>query len=76
LQTATLNPAKFLHKTNDFGTVAPGRVADLVLLSANPLKNIANTRSIVGVVADGRYLSQADLAQLRTKLKRRAACCE
>jgi hypothetical protein len=76
LQTATLNPAKFLHKTNDFGTVAPGRVADLVLLSANPLKNIANTRSIVGVVADGRYLSQADLAQLQTKLKQRAACCE
>jgi hypothetical protein len=76
LQTATLNPAKFLHKTNDFGTVEPGRVADLVLLSANPLENIANTRSIVGVVADGRYLSQADLAQLQTKLKQRAACCE
>jgi imidazolonepropionase-like amidohydrolase len=73
LQTATLNPAKFYNKLNDFGTVQPGRIADLVLLEANPLDNIANTRKIAAVITDGRYLSQQDLEQLRTKLKQLAA---
>jgi adenine deaminase len=56
-----------------FGTVQPGRIADLVLLEANPLVDIANTRKIVAVVSDGRYLSQEDLEQLRNKLKQLAA---
>jgi imidazolonepropionase-like amidohydrolase len=73
LQTATLNPAMFYDKLGDSGSVKPGRVADLVMLSANPLSDIRNTRAIVGVVADGRYLSSADLDQLRAKLKRVAA---
>jgi imidazolonepropionase-like amidohydrolase len=73
LQTATLNPAKFYNKLNDFGTVQPGRIADLVLLEANPLDDIANTRKIAAVIHDGRYLSQQDLIQLRTKLKQLAA---
>ena len=73
LQTATLNPALFYHRLQDFGTVQPGRVADLVLLSANPLVNIANTRRIAAVVADGRYLSRTELDQLQAKLKRVAA---
>jgi imidazolonepropionase-like amidohydrolase len=73
LQTATLNPADFLNRRGDFGTVQVGRIADLVLLRANPLENIANTRAIAGVVADGHYLSGDDLAQLRTRLKQLAA---
>ena len=73
LQTATLNPAKFYNKLNDYGTVQPGRIADLVLLEANPLDNIANTRKIAAVITDGRYLSQQDLTQLRTRLKQLAA---
>ncbi len=73
LQTATLNPAKFLNKLNDYGTIQPGRVADLVLLEANPLENIANTRTVTAVVADGRYLSLQDLSELRTRLKKLAA---
>lgn len=73
LQTATLNPAKFFNKLNDYGTVQPGRIADLVLLTANPLDNIANTRAIAGVIANGRYLSQQDLDQLRAKLRQLAA---
>jgi imidazolonepropionase-like amidohydrolase len=55
LQTATLNPAIYFGKTADWGTVAQGKVADLVVLSRNPLVDIANTRSIVAVVADGRF---------------------
>jgi imidazolonepropionase-like amidohydrolase len=73
LQTATLNPAKFYHRLDDFGTVETGKIADLVLLEANPLDNIANTRKIAGVVADGLYLSREDLDHLNTKLKQSAA---
>jgi imidazolonepropionase-like amidohydrolase len=73
LQTATLNPARFYGKLNDFGSIQPGRIADLVLLRANPLDNIANTRSVAGVVADGRYFSQKDIDQRRDRLKQFAA---
>jgi imidazolonepropionase-like amidohydrolase len=73
LQTATINPADFMDRRSDFGTVQAGRIADLVLLQANPLTNIANTRTITGVVTDGHYLSASDLAQLRARLKQLAA---
>jgi imidazolonepropionase-like amidohydrolase len=61
LQTATLNPARFLGRLNEMGTVEAGKVADLVLLDADPTVDIRNTRRIAGVVAAGRYLSRRDL---------------
>ena len=73
LQTATLNPARFFGRLRDFGSVRPGRLADLVLLSANPLADIANTRRIAAVVADGRYLSRPDLDRLQAHLRQVAA---
>jgi len=73
LQTATLNPARFYHQLQDFGSVQPGRLADLVLLRANPLIDIANTQKIAAVVADGRYLSRKDLDELQLRLKQVAA---
>ena len=73
LQTATINPARFYGKTSDYGSVQAGRVADLVILRANPLEDIANTRAIGGVVADGRYWSQADIEGLRERIKQIAA---
>lgn len=73
LQTATLNPARFFNRQQDFGSVRAGRLADLVLLSANPLTDIANTQRIVGVLADGQYLSQPDLLLLRQRLQQVAA---
>ena len=73
LQTATLNPARFYGRLQDFGTVRAGRLADLVLLSANPLMNIANTRRIVAVVADGRYLPRPALDALQARLRQVAA---
>jgi imidazolonepropionase-like amidohydrolase len=60
LATATSNPAKFLGK-DDMGAVAPGNVADVVLLEANPLTDIRNTRKIFAVVADGRYFDRGRL---------------
>jgi imidazolonepropionase-like amidohydrolase len=73
LQTATLNPAIFFGKTAEWGTVAPGKVADLVVLSRNPLVDIANTRSIVAVVADGRYFSTRSMDSLRLRIMELAA---
>ena len=73
LQTATLNPAKFFNRQADFGSVQAGRLADLVLLSANPLTDIANTQRIVGVLADGQYHSRQDLDKLQNHLKQVAA---
>ena len=64
LQTATLNPAIFLGREAEFGTVEVGKAADMLLLSANPLDDIRNTRKIVGVVLQGRYFSRGDLDRL------------
>jgi imidazolonepropionase-like amidohydrolase len=64
LQTATINPTRFLEKTADFGSIEPGRVADLVLLDANPLDDIANTARIAAVVANGRLYTRTDLDRI------------
>lgn len=64
LRTATLNPARALGLADSLGTVEPGKLADLVLLEANPLADIANTRRIRVVVADGRLFRRDDLDRL------------
>lgn len=64
LQTATLNPAKFLGKQQDFGTIERGKTADLVILDANPLDNIANTTKIAAVIYRGRLFSRSSLDKM------------
>jgi imidazolonepropionase-like amidohydrolase len=64
LRTATLNPALYLEATDSLGTIAPGMAADLVLLDANPLEDIRNTRSIRGVSVGGRWLNRGQLDDL------------
>jgi imidazolonepropionase-like amidohydrolase len=54
LAAATINPARFLGMEKECGTVERGKRADLVLLSADPLRDISNTTRIEAVVADGR----------------------
>lgn len=73
LQTATLNPAKFLGRENELGTIEKGKLADMVLLDANPLDDIGNTQKIAGVVANGRYYSRADLDQMLAKVEKVAS---
>jgi hypothetical protein len=54
LCTATYNPAEFLGALDSLGTVTTGKLADLVLLDANPLVDIRNTARVSAVVANGR----------------------
>lgn len=61
LRAATLNPARFMGREHAFGTVEVGKAADLVLLAANPLDDIANVRRIRAVVLRGEYLNRATL---------------
>jgi imidazolonepropionase-like amidohydrolase len=69
LQTATVNPARYLGRESTLGTVAAGRSADLVLLDANPLEDIANVRRIRAVITAGRFLDRSALDQLLTRAK-------
>jgi imidazolonepropionase-like amidohydrolase len=64
LQTATLNPARFFGIEDQLGTVEKGKLADLVLLSANPLEDIANTQKIAGVIVNNRHFSRAELDKM------------
>jgi imidazolonepropionase-like amidohydrolase len=61
LQAATLNPAKFLGKTDTYGTIQVGRAADLVLLDMNPLEDISHTRKIHAVVLGGKFFPLASI---------------
>ena len=71
LRTATLNPAKFFGR-DDLGTIQTGKLADMVLLSADPLKDIHNTRKIEGVWTNGRYFDRASLDKILEEAKRAA----
>jgi imidazolonepropionase-like amidohydrolase len=61
LQAATVNPARFLGRLDRQGTVERGRIADLVLLDANPLADISATKRIAAVIFAGRLYDRAAL---------------
>ena len=64
LQTATSNPAKFLGIESSLGSIEPGKIADLVLLRADPLVDIQNTQKISAVIANGRTFDRESLDNL------------
>jgi imidazolonepropionase-like amidohydrolase len=64
LRTATANPARLLRRESDFGTIAVGRRGDLVLLRENPLTDARHLRSVDGVMANGRWIPDAERRRL------------
>ncbi|HEY2930768.1 MAG TPA: amidohydrolase family protein [Acidobacteriota bacterium] len=72
LQTATINPAKFLDQADSLGTVEKGKLADLVLLEANPLEDIHNTQKINAVVVNGRLIPKSELQAMLASVEAEA----
>ncbi len=64
LGAATLRPAEFFGLSDEMGTIEEGRLADLVLLSGNPLDDITNTRTLKAVVTAGRFFELAELNRM------------
>jgi len=69
LRAATLNGATFMGAADRSGTIAEGKDADLVLLSANPLADIRNARKISAVVSRGKVYSRQDLGKMLAAIK-------
>src|SRR5215475_3063892 len=64
LRAATLNPAKFFGLDQTLGTIEQGKLADLVLLEANPLEDIRNTQRIDAVIMNGRFYDRKALDKM------------
>ena len=73
IRAATLTPAIVTHRDKDLGTIEVGKIADLVLLDANPLDDIHNTERIAAVIANGRLFRRADLDALLRQAEELAA---
>jgi len=76
LRSATYKPAEFLGILDDLGTVEEGKLADLLLLAANPLENISNTQLVNAVVADGRLYERSDLDAVLAKVEANARAAD
>jgi imidazolonepropionase-like amidohydrolase len=63
LESGTRNPAEFFG-SKEFGTVAVGKAADLLLLEANPLADVANVARRAGVMLRGRWLPEPELRRM------------
>lgn len=61
IQIATLNSAKILSLDKDYGTLEKGKVADFIVLDANPVQNISNTQKINTVYKAGKEVSKGPL---------------
>ncbi len=72
LRSATWLPARYLGATDSLGTVAAGKLADLVLLDADPLADIHNASRIAAVVANGRLYDRSALDRLLSEGEARA----
>jgi hypothetical protein len=70
LQTATMNGTEYFEITDQTGSIAVGKNADLVLLDKNPLTNISSVRSVNAVIANGKYFNRATLDAMLAKARK------
>jgi hypothetical protein len=68
LQTATIAPARFLARAGEFGAIAPGMRADLLLVDGNPLDDLGRLRRPAGVMARGRWFTRDELSTMLSAL--------
>lgn len=68
LKTATYNPAKYFDMENELGLIKENHWADLLILDANPLQDIANTQRINAVIKQGNYLDRSRLDEMLSRL--------
>lgn len=71
LLSTTRLPAKWLEIEDKLGTIEVGKFADLILLDANPLQDIRNTRQISGVVVNGQWIDKAEINDMLNDLAKR-----
>jgi Amidohydrolase family len=71
LRAATLNPAIFQKQEDQFGSIRAGLRADMVLLNANPLEDISNTKSIEAVFLNGKYIDQQQRTKMLDEIEKR-----
>jgi imidazolonepropionase-like amidohydrolase len=64
LRSATIDSARFSGKAGEYGSIEVGKVADMILLNANPLTDIRSTGKIAGLFFNGQYLNRAALDEL------------
>jgi len=72
LQAATINPARFMGRGSEIGSIEVGKIANLALLRADPLADIHNTTQIKGVWLQGTYFDEAALAEMLDRAKQAA----
>ncbi len=70
LKTATINPARYFNLENELGSIQETMWADLLILNANPLENIQNTKKINAVIKQGKVYSRKDLDNMMSKLRK------
>ncbi len=73
LSAGTVNAAAFLQQQNVFGSITEGLAADLVLLEANPLDDIGNAQTIIGVMLRGQWFSRTELDEALERIRVRYA---
>jgi imidazolonepropionase-like amidohydrolase len=76
LRAATRTPAECLRATGEFGAVAPGLRADLLLLQADPLQDVANAQLRAGLVVRGRWMPESELQALLESVAQTAPAAE
>jgi hypothetical protein len=70
LRTATLYPAQYYGLQNVYGSIKKGKRADMVILTANPIQNISNIRTVTGVIFDGKYIDEYAINGLKEKVEK------